>query len=198
MLERKSICLEGIDYSGKTSLAQKLASSLPNFSCGERNVPVLREKERQVHNNPNHMARVQFFLEEISLRSEYIVNSLKQNNLILDRYVLSVFAYHNVLLGRKLEGEFFPANIYTPDITILITISPEELKRRMKLKPPEHIYDSDTQFLMAVQNEFSKLASWYPNVVKIDTSGRTVLESYKLVLEEIRHRAPYILGTYIS
>lgn len=98
------ICLEGINYAGKTSVAKMVGASI-GVLYGPRVAVRYKEEEAEIHKNPDHLTRFTFFMEEIVARSEEVRQILTREHVILDRYLLSVLVYHNVLVGRRLEEE---------------------------------------------------------------------------------------------
>lgn len=180
------ICFEGIDYAGKTSVARMVGAQM-GISYGPRIATKYVKKEEEIHKNSDHLARFAFFIEEIIARSDEIYQILMREPVILDRYLLSVLVYHNIIIGRHLEEEIDTSRVFKPDITFLLTINEVTLRNRMAMRPPRHRYESDPDFLLRVQDEFVSLVDKSMSVV-IDTSVRTVEETTMIVAREIGKR----------
>ena len=179
----KLICFEGINYAGKTSVSTTVAEQIGAL-YGPRIAKRYVIREKKIHGNLDHLVRFSFFIEEINARSKEILKILSKQDVILDRYLLSILAYHNIIVGERLEELTDLNKINKPDITFLLTVNRRVLRKRMKIRPPKHQYDSDPVFLMRVQKEFLRLIREEIFVV-IDTSNRTVEETTNLVTKEL-------------
>ena len=105
----------------------------------------------------------------------------------MDRYLLSVLAYHNIIVGKQLKAELYVSNLRQPDITILLTVNEMAVRQRMKNRPPRHQYESDPMFLLEVQREFLRLIDRGKTIV-IDTSIQPAEETTRAILEEFVRR----------
>jgi len=180
------ICLEGISYVGKTTVA-KIVSNRMEAIYGPRVADGWKKKEKAIHKNPDHLARFSFFMKEIVARSEQIGQILNRTNVVLDRYLLSIFAYHNIITNKQLEIETDIRDVRQPDYTILLTTNELALKRRMKIRPPRHYYESDLTFLLNVQLEFLRLIDRDKTII-IDTSNQSAEEIAGIVTKELARR----------
>lgn len=177
------VCFEGTSYAGKTSVAKMVEEKI-GVLYGPRVASKYVKVEAETHKNPDHFARFTFFMKEIRARSEEIRQILMEESVLLDRYLLSVLASHNVLVGRRLEEESTISGIHQPDITFLLTVDEMALRKRMLTRPPRHQYESDPMFLLLVQKEFLRLADKSATVI-IDTSVRTAEETTRIVAEKL-------------
>jgi len=159
----KLICFEGINYVGKTSVA-KIVGTQIGVLYGPHVATKYVRKEEEIHKNPDHL--------------------LTREPVILDRYFLSVLAYHNVIIGRHLEEETDTSKIHKPDITFLLIVDKVTLRNRMVMRPPQHPYESDPAFLLRVQKEFLRLMDKGTSII-IDTSVRTAEETAVIVAREL-------------
>lgn len=91
MTEKPLIVFEGIDHSGKTTVANKLAQKIPGFIF--RHEPDFSSEEADMLNSPefkgNDAKREVYFLES-RLRCQEVYRS---NSVILDRYLWTGMAY---------------------------------------------------------------------------------------------------------
>lgn len=176
------ICLEGVSYAGKTTIAKWLTERIP-ASYGPRVASGWEEREEKVHHNPDPLARFSFFMEEIAARSEQIKELLERTDVVSDRYLLSIIAYHNIIAGARLEVGLDAGNLRLPDLTVLLTADETALRQRMKERPPRHRYESDPVFLLEVQREFLRLTDREKSII-IDTSTRSAEDIARALLEE--------------
>lgn len=126
-------------------------------------------------------------MKEIAVRSEQVSRLLEQTDVVMDRYLLSVFAYHNVIMGEHLEAELDISGLRQPDCTVLLTIDEATLRQRMENRPPRHQYESDPTFLLKVQHEFLQLIDQEKTIV-VDTSIQPAEEVARAILEEFVRR----------
>jgi thymidylate kinase len=180
------VCLEGTSYVGKTTVAKLLSEKMPAI-YGPRVANGWEVQEEEIHKNPNPLARFSFFMKEIAARSEQVNRLLEQTDVVMDRYLLSVFAYHNVIVGEQLEAELDISDLRQPDYTVLLTVDEVTLRQRLKSRPPRHRYESNSAFLLGVQREFLRLIDREKTIV-VDTSIQSAEEVTGAILEELARR----------
>ena len=183
---RTLICLEGTSYAGKTTVAKLLSEKMPAI-YGPRVANGWEGQEEEIHKNPNPLARFSFFMKEIAARSEQVSRLLEQTDVVMDRYLLSVFAYHNVIVGEQLEAGVDTSGLRQPDCTVLLTVDEATLMQRMKNRPPQHQYESNPVFLLKVQREFLRLIDREKTII-VDSSIQPVEEAARAILEELARR----------
>lgn len=183
---RTLICFEGTSYAGKTAVA-RLLSEKTLAVYGPRVAGGWEEREEKIHENSDPLARFSFFMKEIAARSEQVHQMLERVNVALDRYLLSVFAYHNVIVDAQLEVGLDLSNLRQPDFTVLLTVNEMALRQRMINRPPRHRYESDPAFLMEVQREFLRLIDRGKTIL-VDTSIQSAEEAAQVVLQELTRR----------
>lgn len=177
------ICFEGIDYAGKTSTTKPIVNRIEAV-YGPRVASGWEKAEEEIHKNPDHLTRFLFFIKELTARSGQVSRMLEQIDVVLERYLLSVFAYHNIIVGKQFEAETDVSVLRQPDCTVLLTVDEEALRQRMKDRPPRHPYESDPIFLLEVQREFLRLIDREKTVI-VDTSNQPTEEIAKVVLAEL-------------
>lgn len=180
------VCLEGTSYAGKTTVAKLLSEKIPAI-YGPRVANGWEGQEVEIHKNPNPLARFSFFMKEIAARSEQVSRLLEQTDVVMDRYLLSVFAYHNVIVGEQLEAEIDISGLRQPDCTVLLTVDEATLRQRMKSRPPRHQYESNPAFLLEVQREFLRLIDREKTIV-VNTSIQPAEEVTGAILGEFVRR----------
>lgn len=180
------ICFEGTSYAGKTTVAKLLSEKLSAI-YGPRVAHGWEKREEEIHQDHNPLARFSFFMEEIAARSQQVEEMLEHADVILDRYLLSIIAYHNIIVGTRLEASLNPGNVRQPDFTVLLTVDEVSLGQRMKNRPPRHRYESDPAFLLKVQREFLRLIDREKMIV-VETSVQSAEEITQILLEEFVRR----------
>jgi thymidylate kinase len=181
------ICIEGIDYAGKTSLVNWLCGN--GFIMANRVAEGYENLHRQMELNGDINTRLDFYLGELRERSENY--RALSTDFVADRYFLSVIAYHNVLMNRELhivEKHKFNA-LLKPHVTILLTVDKAGLEYRSRNRSPGR-WEEDIDFLLAVQNEFIRLSGFYENIVVMNTSHCATDETGSNVLSIINESAP--------
>lgn len=74
--------------------------------------------------------------------------------------------------------------MHRPAITFLVTAERSAIEARMLLRPPQHRYEADVEFLLAVQEEYLRLAD-YQSTIVIDTSSRDIQSVFQLCKEKM-------------
>lgn len=180
------VCLEGTSYAGKTTVARLLSEKMP-ATYGPRVADRWEGQEEKIHENPNPLARFSFFMKEIAARSEQVSRLLERTDVVMDRYLLSVFAYHNIIVGKQLEAGLDINDLRQPNCTALLTVDEATLRQRMKNRSPRHQYESDPTFLLEVQREFLRLIDREKTIV-VNTSIQPAEEAMRAILEEFVRR----------
>ena len=180
------VCLEGTSYVGKTTVTRLLSEKMPAI-YGPRVANGWEGQEEEIHKNPNPLARFSFFMKEVAARSEQVSQLLEQTDVVMDRYLLSVFAYHNIIVGKQLEAGLDISDLRQPDCTVLLTVDEATLRQRMKTRPPQHQYESNPVFLLKVQREFLRLIDREKTII-VDSSIQPVEEAARAILEELARR----------
>ncbi|NPA75610.1 MAG: dTMP kinase [Euryarchaeota archaeon] len=167
------IVLEGIDGTGKTTIANKLADELKSqgysvFLTQEpTNTWIGKDVRRAIEEEKNGFTQALLFFAD---RAEHI-EELKKNGdkiIICDRYVYSTFAYQSVQLKEKLGisgaldwfRKIYAPMRFDPDLVFLITVDPEEGIRRIYGREKKEKFEK-VEFLREVQDVFIKIADEY-------------------------------------
>lgn len=170
----KIIVLEGMDGVGKTTLAKNLADRLD----GEYLHTSLTDEETQLVANMNPFRRFRLYMEQNAVCSQK-AEELKNIGVpvIIDRFLLTTFAYQNILANQQLTGrgvDFFnflktPSSasswvvnfkntrwdLVYPDLQIFIN-DPNDL--RYELYDEERTgHEKDNDFLDHVGEEYKRL-----------------------------------------
>jgi dTMP kinase len=193
------ITFEGIDFSGKTTQARKLASYLKRKSYdvllirepgGDR----ISEKIRKVllsEKNAGMSELTELFLYEASraqLTRKVILPALKQKKVVVcDRYHDSTLAYQGYGRGLDQKTINYLNRIasfgLSPDLTILIDVPPEvSLKRRDKKKRKEDRLEKEKiGFHKKIREGYLRIARQNKNRVKVIDGRNDVFTTWQRV-----------------
>lgn len=175
------IAIEGIDGSGKTTLAYKLAKNLDAgyipFPSRNPTAPVAHLVDSALYgdghlgNDPASMALI-FALDRATRRHDLEAPGLK----IVDRYAASSAAYTAARLGKDVKAnwvgdiEFNKLNLPRPDLHILLDIPVEHAQRRLAARANLDIYEEDLVMQQRVANNYRAMAAenWCSRWVTLD------------------------------
>ena len=122
------LVLEGIDGSGKSDVAQKLADKLGGIVYATP-PEKYRKLRKSIDSQGDLQRHYDFYREAITLASEEIRALISSGNTVIcDRYWFSTIAYHRAG-GMVLSVSDFSA-LLQPDLTALLLVSPEMQVRR--------------------------------------------------------------------
>lgn len=150
--------VEGIDYSGKSTASEILKN---DFGC--KYFIASPEEKNRIHNLPAEERFWRFLELNEALYAKAMNGYKKGDNIIIERLWASTIAYHNVLLGKRLQENpdvFQRILKMKPDEYIFIETDIAGIKRRMQKSPPAHIYEDDAYFLMDVQKELRRVVDF--------------------------------------
>ena len=187
------IVLEGIDGSGKTTIARRLAEHLSR----EHRVFLTEEPTRSwlgaavrraIEEEKNPYTQALLFFADRAEHVEVIKRHMQNGEIVIsDRYVYSTYAYQGAQIEsfmpiekalEWLEGVYAPMRL-DPDLVILLTIEPRRGLGFVSNRNFREKFEQE-EFLSHVQEIYLKLADKYS--FKIVDSNRNIDE----VFEEIR------------
>ena len=192
------IVFEGIDGVGKTSLAQKLSHQL-NYKFIETPLSELMFNNPQIYAKvvdyihsylPGFLRAWFYSFSNLYLSEKYCQeHSTNQRNLIINRYVVSNFAYNS----DNYTGNFF-ANLFQflakPYLTIYLTADLETIKQRISNRNKD-----DKDLLQVEYNKnvreplmlnFLKQNYNAKQVAIINTTNLNLDEVYKKIMDRIQ------------
>ncbi len=192
----KLITLEGIDGSGKSTIAKSLASN-PYFSefvfTREPTGSWIGEAvNRAIHSDTDHLAELFLFAADHAEHiSKLILPSLESGrHVISDRYSASRYAYQGMTLrGRFKDPLQWIQDIHkewtiVPDLTILFDIDPMAAVARCGARGDKTKFEK-VGFLEGVRNNYLRLAEENPSSFVIIDSGRSTHEIESDVIRTI-------------
>ncbi|MCQ6961924.1 dTMP kinase [Methanolobus chelungpuianus] len=183
----KLITLEGIDGSGKSTIARSLASN-PEFSdfvfTREPTGSWIGEAvNRAIHSDTDHLAELFLFVADHAEHvSKLILPSLESGrNVISDRYSASRYAYQGMTLqdrfGDSLRWiqDIHKGWTVVPDLTILFDIDPDIAVARCGSRGDKTKFEKVT-FLEGVRSNYLRLADESPSSFVVIDANRSVEE----------------------
>lgn len=194
------VTLEGIDGSGKTTLAEALHADLtkrgvPSILTGEPTQTWLGDAVRRgIEEKVDPRAQALLFLADRSLHLPEIQGWLSEGRVVVcDRYHDSTVAYQSVALQGHVSNptewlrRIASPLIIKPDLTLLLIVDPGEGLSRVTSVRDRTPYE-DVEFLSRVQEAYLTLAA-EPRFVKLDSSrpvGALLEESREAVLSRLQ------------
>lgn len=122
------IVLEGIDGSGKSSLALLLSEKCGgvNYSTPPKKYKELRKKFKSELNIQEHY---EFYKKSVFEASVEISDMVSNGELVIcDRYWFSTLVYHQA--GGMIINWKEYSNLFQPDLIVFLLVSPEEQRKR--------------------------------------------------------------------
>ena len=195
------IVIDGIDYAGKSSVLEGIVINngiiTPEYQIYDGIPKEMGDKSKYNKKGSSPKDRFDFYMNTNIEFSYRIENEIVNSNSILVRYALSTTAFHNKKIEELegtnpyLENTIDKSKILTPDMSFIICSSKDDLEGRMKNRLPDHMYESNSSYLMSVQDEFIRLSrdnnngSLFGNVVLIDNKENKLNETIKIVNDYI-------------
>ncbi|MDW7731527.1 MAG: dTMP kinase [Methanolobus sp.] len=178
----KLITLEGIDGSGKSTVAKRLAAN-PDFSdCVFTREPtgswIGEAVDRAIHSDTDNLAELLLFAADHAEHiSKLIRPSLESGrNVVSDRYSASRYAYQGMTLAGRFEDPLrWVQDIHRgwtikPDLTILFDIDPQIAVARCGSRGDKTKFEK-IGFLEGVRENYLRLSGEDPgSFIMIDAS----------------------------
>ena len=186
------IVFEGVEGCGKSYQCKKLISNFKKKSIypilsrepgGTRGAELIRNLILKDYYNKSEKEKFDKYTDTLlylAARNEHVKNvihpALKQKKIvILDRFTDSTLAYQ--VYGKKVKKTFIE-NIHKfilrkikPNITFVLTVSPQVSRQRLKKRKTKNRYDNFSQsFYSKAQKAFIKLAKGKKNYFLLDSS----------------------------
>lgn len=202
------LVLEGVEGSGKTTQARRLARRLEDRGVEHTVVrepggTEVGERIRDVVLDPElDVAPETELLLLLAARAEFVRRrvepALARGEVVLaDRYQLSTFAYQGIARGLGLERvralNRFATGGRGPDVTLVLLVDPDEGRRRRADLPADRMEREDAGFHEEVARAYVRLAREEPGVVAVDGSGSPDRVEER-ILEVLSARWPSLFG----
>lgn len=165
------ICIEGVDGSGKTTLAKALADKMnaryikmPYYDNDSVTAPVIKDILSGDHGVSIDLRRKLFGLNRYeSFINDWCCLSVA-DDIVMDRYTLSEMVYETSLYPEAIQEiydfEFSPQGLSLPlpDVTIVLTGDSKVFEeRRIKRNGATDIYERDSVYLENVNRHYQDI-----------------------------------------
>lgn len=197
MRVKEYIIFEGIDGSGKSTIAKKVYNYLKNkYSVKLIREPggtLVSEKIRKIIAQEKLLPQTQLFLF-LAARTELYskISNLKENVIVMDRSYLSTFAYQTVLMNLsigKIKNLHSIFNIpVTKGLAFVLLADPITIRKRLDTKHIFHKMLND-KTLHQINQRYKSLPKIFKNLQFIYLDSRQSIEYlYKKVIMYINAR----------
>lgn len=193
-MKTKFIVIEGCDFTGKSTVIERLIVALKDLGIEACQMKALGETDYGI-------ARRKFLMENketLSNEEQAIIMidamqdmnkklSIKQeggNFVVCDRYYHSTLVYQGIRKNslKMVELQLSEANLIEPDLTFILDCSTEEILRRKSARMETNSLDpKDKQEIDKIREGYLKLAQ-RKNTVLIDTTNLTVEQTVEKIM----------------
>ena len=173
----KFLVIEGLDATGKSTLATKLARHLRAdlLMCpGEIEVPGLSDGDvRSYFDSRPPLQRRAFYRAANLFASEKATLALNNNHVVMDRYWPSTFAYSALDHGFDIDDKYYgiyPPEIRKPDVVFLLTVNEDKRLERINTRG-QHLTREEQDIEEALsrrEDVLQRYRMFFP--IEIDTS----------------------------
>jgi thymidylate kinase len=189
---KKFAVLEGIDYAGKTTIAEGLSNYVGSPILSSPPLPFKKIK-REILEMAAPLARLCYFLGSNVQISTEVRNRMGSAHVICDRYIWSTIAYHAAMEQMSVESlmpfvEQVRPSLLLPNFVFFLTV-----RRDVQLLRAKTRSESGIQRDLLMSNDFqNRLSLAYDEArkliglvkwVSIDTSELTIQETLSRILE---------------
>lgn len=192
----KFIVFEGLDACGKTTLSSLYAKEM-NTVVHNAIVAEASDLRKVIDSYESKECAFLFFLLNNLLKSHEVSKKLKNEDIILDRFIFSTLAYQTIMLGEDIVKSIFDnlkinKKIYLPEVIVFVRADNETINNRIETRggTVQWYGDAVTQN-NCVESAYHKIFEWFDiPIVEVDTSekhGRSIQENYQLMKDRIEH-----------
>ncbi len=181
MRKGKLITLEGIDGTGKSSIAKRLKTTFPDavFTMEPTRSWIGKAVKKSIESEADPLAELFLFVADHAEHISKVIRPALDNGKIVisDRYSDSRYAYQGATLSHIFDDAMgWVESIHkgwtiVPDLTILFTIDPAIAVTRCGIRG-NHTKFEKIGFLKTVQGNFLKLAKREPQRFVVIDAGR--------------------------
>ncbi len=127
------IAIEGIDGAGKTTVARILADELGYLYLKTPDKPFVDIRSHFDHKSADPRSRLHFYIACLWDAYNKALRASNFSGVILDRYILSTYAYHKILCNGSCDVDGIISLSAPPpaDLNIHIKISPATAAKRI-------------------------------------------------------------------
>jgi thymidylate kinase len=190
-MRRKFIVIEGLDGSGKTSVAETLAK---DYSYELVITPGVEFQMGSIIEKKSHYTRLLYYYTGNFSASDYI--SKASNNIVCNRYIFSTMAsfsyFNNISINETYEMmKLLNEKILLPDYVIYLSVPRNILVERLKSRGDKNMSFLDNFILnndsAALENNYLSLFEKMSNQIKysVVNSNDLVERTCKNIIEII-------------
>lgn len=188
----KFIVIEGLDATGKSTLARNLAKCLDatRLACPPRlEAPALAACLRGYFDNRPPVQSRAYYRAANLIASEQAEAALKNGHVVMDRYWPSTVAFaaldEDLDFGQEWQGRY-PPEFREPDAIILLTVNEENRAKRLRGRgdPATAEEDNLARDVTGREAVLRRYRTFLP--IEIDTSERNRNDVLYAVLDALR------------
>ena len=194
-MKNKFIVIEGCDFTGKSSVIEKLGKSLDLHNIKVKTTQALggtklgKKIREQLMNGRFSMSISdkidKGFLALKDMNYEVVLNEQKDGSFVVcDRYYHSSIVYQGICQNapEMVEERLSQANLIEPDLTFILDCKTSVILQRMKTRAETNAYDpKDGNQVEKIRNAYLTLAQ-RKNTVLIDTTNLTVEQTVEKIM----------------
>ncbi len=174
----KLIVFEGIDGTGKTTLANMLAKEIDAQYYKTPPKEILPIEKFIKNSLPP--VRLQYYRLANAIAEQELGKVLKKQNVVCDRYIYSTLSYQSAAMGEPIKA---PGTL-KPDFIVYTKANFNVVKKRLSMRKTTD-YTEAIPFLKKVLKNYSKYLP-KKNLIVIDTSKDNEQESFIKIMSQIK------------
>lgn len=188
-MNKKFIVIEGIDGSGKSSIAKLLSQRLTHNGedtiCIKSPIGDFQNWSDFINNSCKPLSHYLFYLAGMVHTSEFVEKALINTHVICDRYIFSTQAYH-IAQGVTPIINIDDLKLVMPDYTFYLNVHDESVRRKrissrvIFEKGDEEIY-SKGSLLERIDQQFKNF-----DLVEIDNTYGTINDAVSEIISKIQ------------
>jgi dTMP kinase len=198
-MKGKFVVIEGCDFTGKSTVIEKLAKTLRENGLEAFSAKALGETDYGIARRKFLMENKETLTneEQVDLMIDAIqdVNKRKLKFqiedgvfVVCDRYYYSTLVYQGICQNaiEMVEGKLSQANLIEPDLTIILDCETSVILQRMKERVETNSYDpKNKEEVDKIRNAYLQLSK-RKNTTLIDTTNLTVEKIVAKITKKIR------------
>ena len=184
-MKGKFIVIEGCDFTGKSTVIEKLVVALKDLgieacqmkALGETDYGIARRKflmeNKETLSNEEQAIIMIDAMQDMNRK--LLIKQEGGNFVVCDRYYHSTLVYQGMRKNalKMVEEQLSEANLIEPDLTIILDCDTSIILERMKERAEKNVYDpKSAKEVEEIRNAYLKVAQM-ENTVIIDTTNLT-------------------------